>query len=76
MGFCRSTVYAQGTGRLLSTDNDFTGSGSRTNAFGFHMTGEVTVAGTGETAQLNAFVRFQIGRTGALQILTRKVQLN
>lgn len=76
MGFCRSTIYAQGTGRLLSTDNDFTFSGSRTNAFGFHMTGAVTVAGTGETAQLNAFVRFQIGQTGALQILTRKVQLN
>ena len=76
MGICRSVVYAQGTGKVVGTDNDFEGSGSRSNVFGFHMTGDVTVVATGETARLNAFVRLQIGQNGALQILTRKVELN
>lgn len=76
MGFCRSTVYAQGTGTLVGTDNDFAGSGDRTNVFGYHITGEVNVVTTGETARLNAFYRFQIDRSGAIQILARNVQLN
>ena len=76
MGFCRSTVYAQGTGMVVGTDNDFAGTGSRTNVFGYHITGDVTVVATGEAARLNAFYRFQIGQDGTIQILTRKVQLN
>ena len=76
MGFCRSTVYAQGTGTVVGTDNDFTGSGPRTNAYGFHITGDVTVVATGETARLNAFYRFQFTQSGGIQILARKVQLN
>lgn len=33
--------WATGTGRIVSTDNDFFISGTRTNAFGFTMTGVV-----------------------------------
>jgi hypothetical protein len=75
MGFCRSTIYAQGSGKLMGTDNDLTGSGTRSNVWGFHMTGDVTLATTGQSAQLNAFVRFLAGPNG-FQILARKVALH
>lgn len=75
-GFCRTTIYAQGVGRLSSTDNDMTFSGTRWNVWGYHLTGEVTVLSTGETKQLNAFVKFRAHPDGGFQILTRKVELN
>ena len=76
MGFCRSVVYAQGVGKVIGTDNDFTGTGPRSNPFSVHLTGDVTIVATGETARLNAFVLFQIGQNGVFQIVTRKVELN
>lgn len=76
-GFCRSTVFARGTGRFIGNDNDLTFSGERWNVWGWHMTGDVTILSTGETARLNAFVKFR-GRLGEgpAEILTRKVELN
>ncbi|HEX6007927.1 MAG TPA: hypothetical protein VFY80_08185 [Burkholderiales bacterium] len=77
-GFCRSTVYAQGTGKMVGTDNDLTASGERWNIWGWHMSGDVIVTATGETARLNAFNRFRANSssTEPVELLIRRVELN
>lgn len=76
IGFCRSTVYAQGTGKLTMNDNDLTFSGERWNVWGGHIRGTVTIIGTGERAHLNAVVKFRARQGEPLEILVRNVELN
>lgn len=75
-GFCRTPVLARGVGRLMAADNDLTFSGTRTNTWGWHMTGPVTILATGETAMLNAQNRFEGSATDPVRLLFRRVLLN
>lgn len=63
-GYCVTEPLAHGTGRITSTDNDLTFSGTRTNSWGYNIGGDVTVLETGESQRLNAHARFR-ARNGA-----------
>lgn len=71
---CVSTPIAQGTGRVMYTDNDRFATGSRTNAWGFRMHGEVTLASNGD-AHLVAHNRFTF-RDGEFRLIHRMVRLS
>jgi hypothetical protein len=76
MGFCRSTIYAQGVVRMTATDNDLFFESGHTNVWGWHFTGTVTILATGEEKQLNAVFRFLSNpQTGEFKILRRDIQL-
>ena len=75
-GFCRSQVYAQGTGKFTNNDNDLTFSGERWNVWGGHIRGDVTITETGEKAHLNAYIRLRARPGVPAEILARSVTLN
>jgi hypothetical protein len=72
---CVSTPIAQGTGRVMYTDNDFFNTGPGANAWGFRMHGTVTLA-TGGDAQLTAHNRFIIYPNGEFLRIHRMVRLS
>jgi hypothetical protein len=72
---CTSEPLAQGSGRLIITDNDAAVSGSRTNTFGHRLNGPVTLI-SGETAHLATHSRFQIELDGTFRHVTSGVTLS
>ena len=72
---CVSTPIAQGTGRVMYTDNDRFVSGTRANTWGFRFQGPVTLA-TGETTNLEAHNRFIVSPSGEFRLIHRQVRLS
>lgn len=73
-GVCRTTPLASGAGNLVVTDNDATVSGTRANAFGASMSGQVVLA-DGSAGTVSAHSRLQIGIDGEFRVLSRSVNL-
>jgi hypothetical protein len=72
---CVSIPIAQGTGRVMYTDNDFFNTGPGANSWGFRMEGEVTLV-SGEEANLVAHNRFIIWPNGEFRRIHRMVRLS
>jgi hypothetical protein len=60
--FCTAMWIARGQGRMVYTDNDWTGSGPGSNTWRVQMTGQVVMEDGGASAQLNASQHFMIRR--------------
>jgi hypothetical protein len=74
-GPCVSTPIAEGTGRVVYTDNDAFITGNGGNSWGFHIGGEVALVGGG-SAQLVAHNRFQILPDDTFRRVFRQVRLS
>ncbi len=76
LGVCRTTPLAQGTGRLVYTDNDFYGSANpRNNSFGFSLHADVTFTAGGGGAVL-ARSQIVVGNDGTFNSLVNFIQLS
>ena len=72
---CVSTPIAQGTGRVMYTDNDLFNAGPGANSWGFRMHGDVTLL-SGERAHLVASNHFIIWPDGTFSRIYRRVRLS
>jgi hypothetical protein len=74
-GPCVSTPIAEGTGRVIYTDNDAFITGNGGVSWGFRMEGHVTLVGGG-SAHLLAHNRFQVLPDDTFRRVFRQVRLN
>lgn len=73
--FCDGEApFAIGEGNYVNHDNDFFISGSRTNSFGFNLTGRVTDA-NGDPRSVSAAFQGTVDRNGDVQVARRHVVL-
>ena len=70
-----STPFAVGTGNFMTHDNDFFTSGTRTNSFGFRLSGQVTEV-DGEQHRVSAVFEGNVNRDGEVRVTRRGITLH
>jgi hypothetical protein len=70
--FCSVPPFALGTAQMISTDNDFTFSGRRTDAFGFRIHGTATALEGGQRYHLWQRLHFTVLKDRNIVVATEE----